>query len=260
MISIESVQAGLHQLSERLAQQLAASGQGGQRFTFHAFRADGTSALASIATARPERLADRIAYLFRERLETIDPGFGIDLLMLSAHRLGAMAEKSAFLTSTIEGAGFDEHEASLLADKINARFGQTVATVRIPRESHCPERDESTEPFQGSFADPGSTRHNPGPRPLRLLTQPEPLQVMAAVPDGPPKRMTWRRVPRRIIKAEGPERVAPEWWKLSEKRGRTRDYYRIEDDKGRRYWVYRDGLYHDGRGSEPQWFLHGFFS
>ncbi|MEO1041742.1 MAG: DNA polymerase Y family protein [Pseudomonadota bacterium] len=260
LISVEAIAAGLHQLCGTLSQQLAESGQGAQRFTLHAFRADGTSTLASIATARPERLAERITYLFQERLQSIDPGFGIDLLMLTAHRLGAMAESSALLTNTLQSAGFSEHEASLLADKINARFGDHIVTVRTPKESHIPERDESTEPFQGSFSGPSPEPLKQGPRPLRLLIEPEPLQVMAAVPDGPPKRMTWRRVPRRIIKAEGPERIAPEWWKLSEKRARARDYYRVEDDQGRRYWVYRDGLYHDGRSDSPQWFLHGFFS
>lgn len=259
LISAEGVEAGLHTLSDQLSLQLAKSGQGAQRFTLHAFRADGTSTLASIATARPERLPERINHLFRERISAIDPGYGIDLLMLTAHRLGAMSESASPLPATLADARFDEEEASLLADRINARFGDGAVTIRVPKESHIPERDETTEPFQGQFADAFSVLPAIGPRPVRLLARPEPLHVMAAVPDGPPMRMTWRRVLRRITKAEGPERIAPEWWKLSEKCSRARDYYRIEDDQGRRYWVYRDGLYDDGRGGPPQWFMHGFF-
>ncbi|MEM9285402.1 MAG: DNA polymerase Y family protein [Pseudomonadota bacterium] len=260
LISPEGIEAGLEHLSETLAQDLAASGQGAQRFTLHAFRADGTSALTSIATARPERLGERITYLFRERIHRIDPGYGIDLLMLTAHRLGAMTESSTPLSSQLTEARFDQQEASLLADKINARLGEGVVSIRLPIKSHIPERDENIGPFAGAFPQALPATHHIGPRPLRLLTRPEPVHVMAAVPDGPPMRLTWRRVLRRIIKAEGPERIAPEWWKQSEKGSRARDYYRVEDDQGRRYWVYRDGLYNDGRDTSPQWFMHGFFA
>ena len=258
LISPEGIEQGLISLTEALSKDLVEKGQGARRFTFHAFRADGTSALTSIATARPERLPERVHTLFRERIGTIDPGYGIDLLMLTAHRIGAMSEGDTPLSGPWLKAQFDAAEASLLADKINARFGDGVVTIRTPSESHVPERSERETVFQGIFPQRPASRLL-GPRPLRLLTQPEPLKVMAPVPDGPPMRMTWRRVPRRIVKAEGPERIAPEWWKLSEKRSRARDYYRIEDDQGRRYWVYRDGLYHDRRGGTPLWFLHGFF-
>jgi protein ImuB len=83
---------------------------------------------------------------------------------------------------------------------------------------------------------------------------PESAIVLAAVPDGPPMRFTWRRVARRVAKAQGPERIAPEWWRLGEKDAQPRDYYTVEDDKGRRYWLYREGLYGEG---EPKWFVHG---
>jgi protein ImuB len=100
-------------------------------------------------------------------------------------------------------------------------------------------------------------------RPAFLLASPEPIDVIAEVPEGPPARFTWRRVERRIARAEGPERIAPEWWReigqrTDTKMGRTRDYYRIEDEGGAGYWVFREGLY--GREEEaPSWFLHGLF-
>jgi protein ImuB len=120
--------------------------------------------------------------------------------------------------------------------------------------SHIPERAERHIPVPGygeniTEAQPGSFR------PLLIFTHPEPVNIIAAVPDGPPLRMTWRRVSRRIVKAEGPERIAPEWWRL-EATALQRDYFRIEDEQGRRYWVFRDGLYGEGR-APPKWFVHG---
>ncbi len=93
-------------------------------------------------------------------------------------------------------------------------------------------------------------------RPLTIFETPEPARVIAAVPDGPPMRLTWRRVTRKIVKSQGPERIAPEWWNLSDGE-RPRDYYHIEDEEGRRYWLYRDGLYGEDEGPPPKWFVHG---
>ncbi len=90
-------------------------------------------------------------------------------------------------------------------------------------------------------------------RPLLIFEKAEPTLVIASVPDGPPLRFTWRRVTRRVVKSQGPERVAPEWWRLAEDEA-PRDYYMIEDEQGRRYWLYRDGLYGEG---QPKWFVHG---
>jgi protein ImuB len=95
-----------------------------------------------------------------------------------------------------------------------------------------------------------------GPRPVVLFDRPEPIEAMAAVPDGPPVRFTWRRVARPVARAEGPERIAPEWWRGAP--ARTRDYYVIEDHVGRRYWLFREGLY--GEETRPAWFIHGLFA
>ena len=93
-----------------------------------------------------------------------------------------------------------------------------------------------------------------------MLDEPEPLDVLAEIPEGPPARFTWRRVTRRVVKAEGPERIAPEWWlELREMQGKPRDYYRIEDEDGRRYWVFRAGLYQESATEIPAWYLHGVF-
>jgi protein ImuB len=93
-------------------------------------------------------------------------------------------------------------------------------------------------------------------RPLRLFERPEPIDVLAEVPDGPPVRFRWRRALHAVVHAEGPERIAMEWWRSEEEKP-TRDYFRIEDEHGQRFWLYRAGLY----GCEPpRWFLHGLFA
>jgi len=143
-------------------------------------------------------------------------------------------------------------------------------TVRrlFPRASHIPELAQSTaSAFTGLPAWTGAP--DKPPRPPLLLATPEPLAVMAEIPEGPPARFTWRRVNRRVVKAEGPERIAPEWWRMlklktttkttTKTKARPRDYYRIEDEDGCRYWVFREGLYQESDAEPPGWFLHGVF-
>jgi protein ImuB len=173
-------------------------------------------------------------------------------------------------------------------------------------ESYFPDRAESQAVFKGDLSAEQSSAVQAGPRPIRLLSTPERIQALAEVPDGPPLRFVWRRLTRKVVRADGPERISPEWWtytaplvaapspegtarewltpkfdpradaaliKKTRKdleqndlgevvriRPRARDYYRVEDEAGRRYWLFREGLYGDGRGGSPDWFMHGLFS
>jgi protein ImuB len=95
-------------------------------------------------------------------------------------------------------------------------------------------------------------------RPERLLDRPEAIDVIYATPEGMPRRFRWRRAMHDIARVEGPERIAPEWWRQPSAT-RLRDYYRVEDANGRRYWIYREGVIGDGRGGAPSWFIHGLF-
>ena len=97
-----------------------------------------------------------------------------------------------------------------------------------------------------------------GERPIRLFARPLPIDVTAALPDAPPVLFRWRRVLHRIVRAEGPERIGPEWWRNVSEGGETRDYYRVESEAGLRFWVFREGAY--GGGSLPRWYLHGLFA
>ncbi|QPH56092.1 DNA polymerase Y family protein [Pontivivens ytuae] len=300
--STEGVEEGLARLLADLCTQLAGQGLGARSFVYHAFRTDGTVSSVGISAARPVRDPAHLARLFRDRLERIDPGFGIDLLMLEAHRTGPMSDSTAALSTELVGGEVDEGALARLADRITAKFREGVVTVRHPVASHLPERSERSAPFDGAMPVPGAGPT--GPRPLRMFAHPEPVQVLAEVPEGPPIRFVWRKRPRRVVRADGPERIAPEWWraltpppgeatpdgagrkwlapkldpradaefiaKVHEKltaldpgrapQPRARDYYRVEDEDGRRYWVYRDGLYDDGRGGPPEWFVHGLFA
>lgn len=256
--SSEGVDYALGELARDLCAQLDDHGAGARDFSFYAFRADGGASAIHVSAARPVRAPDHVARLFKEHVARIDPGFGIDLFMLAGARAEVMGREAAPLGPDFTAVEIDAEALARLADRLTARLG--AGAVRAPRfhESHVPERAERLAAFAGEA--PACLPPAPaGPRPLRLLDPPEPIMVLAQIPDGPPVRFVWRRVTRRIARADGPERIAPEWWRLSEKGARARDYYRVEDEAGRRYWIYRHGLYEDGRGGPPQWFLHGLF-
>ena len=256
----EGLAAGLDRLLPVLCRRLEAAGLGARELVLTAWRADGTLGALSVRTARPGRDPAHFARLFADRLAGLDPGHGIDLLALGAQDTEAMEAAPRPLSRGMADAPIDIAALSALADRIGARLGRAAVTVPDPRASHLPERAEATRRFDGALPEWSAPDPATGPRPPRLLEQPEPVEVIAAVPDGPPVRFTWRRVARQVVRAEGPERIAPEWWDLSDHMPRARDYYRVEDAAGRRYWLFRDGLYGDGRGGAPRWFLHGLFA
>jgi protein ImuB len=266
LTSPEGISDGLKQLTEKLCASLSAAGLGAQNFTFRAFHTDGGVSAVSVNAARPVRAPAHVLRLFREKIGRIDPGFGIDLLLLEAARTGPMEAGSRPLSGDLAGGDFDVETLAILADRITARLGEGTVTIALPEASHLPHKVERQVDYAGQSP---STFRPPltGPRPIRMLARPERVSVMAQVPDGPPLQFIWRRHLRRIVRADGPERISPEWWTYVPpapgERGnlpRTRDYYRVEDADGRRYWVFREGLYGDDRGTAPDWFVQGLFS
>ncbi|MEO0882530.1 MAG: DNA polymerase Y family protein, partial [Pseudomonadota bacterium] len=287
--------------------QVRKFGQAARCFCFSAYRADGTVSRAEITAARPIRDPAHIKRLFTERISRIDPGFGIDLLVLEAQRIDTMAVSALALSGDLAASDMDEVAVAALADRITAKLGEGSVTIRVPCESYLPELAEIEQVFEGIWPDPPAREPvYQTLRPLRLFAPPERVEVLAEVPDGPPVRFVWRRVTRRVARADGPERIAPEWWHhagptpaapspegthrkwlvpkmdpradaslIAQARAslegeedsvpvkalpRARDYYRVEDADGRRYWLFRDGLYEDGRGSSPDWYIHGVFA
>ncbi len=274
LISSEALEAFTNELAGELAAALAAKDLGARVLRLAFYRADGTSGTITAAMSTPCHDARHMMALLNEKFSSIDAGFGIDILRLDAVR-AERCEASQKGFASPQGAAF--RDPSELVDRLANRFGRDAITVLRPQGSHIPERAELRLSALDALAAEASTSRvaayaPPWPYPKRLLrpafmlSRPEPIEVTAGVPDGPPASFIWRRVERRVARAQGPERIAPEWWRTlyldaDQKRPRTRDYYRIEDQQGAMYWVFRHGLYEGEEAAErPSWFLHGLFA
>lgn len=249
-------------LAQSLCRIMEERGQGARLLEASFFRSDGALRRIALETARPLREPAIITRLFRERLDAladpIDPGFGFDLI-----RLGALhAERLVPESIGLEARPDDDKEVAFLIDRLAARFGSHRILAFQPQDTHIPEAAGIAVPAQHA-PDCKLNWETRVPaeaprRPIRMLAKPEAIEVMAQIPDGPPLRFRWRRVLHAVARAEGPERIAMEWWKNQNPQP-TRDYFRVEDDAGRRFWLYRDGLY--GREQfAPRWYVHGLFA
>ncbi|MEK9754290.1 MAG: hypothetical protein VW338_13935 [Rhodospirillaceae bacterium] len=219
---------------------------------------------ADVGTGRPVRDAAHLKRLFVEKLARFDPGFGIDALLLAAIEVEPLAPAQAALAKDrSHGTRGGEALAELL-DRLANRLGPGRVLSLVPTPRHPPEHAQRAV---SALAEPISTGSKlaavtSAPRPLQLLATPEPIEAVAPVPDRPPVMFRWRRRPHRVASADGPERIAPEWWledpaELFNDHERLRDYYRVEDTDGRRFWLFRAGLYRPDR--PPQWYMHGIF-
>ncbi len=241
-------------LCEDLCAQLAHAGLGCRKLHLTVYRTDGEVSMVDLAIASGSRDARHLHGLFKGKLDRINPGFGFDLISLDAGMVEPLGARQTRLDGG--GAAEDLHLPQLI-DRLAARFGARVIKRPILAASHVPERAERwTDALTDTDGAPGPPVRE---RPLRLLTPPEEVRVLYAVPEGPPAQFVWRRQTHRITRYEGPERIAPEWWK--DRPGtRLRDYFKVEDQTGRRFWLFRQGLQEDGRGGDPRWFLHGMFA
>lgn len=252
--------------SERLAER----GQGGRRFEALFFRSDGLAFPLRVETGLPIREVPAIMRLFQEKIDSLsdplDPGFGFDMLRLAVPAADPLAPTQLALEG---GEARKEESVAALVDRLSIRAGRARVQRLVPNDSHIPEQAQLALPAievrapasWATQAEPG----DPPMRPLHLFDPPQPIEVMAQVPDGPPHRFRWRRTLHEVTRYEGPERIAPEWWRAKdgaiegESVGRTRDYYRVEDARGRRYWIFRYGLY-GAEATHPGWYMHGLFA
>ncbi len=252
----------LAELLQDLLPTLEERHQGARTLTLNAYRVDGSVFPVTVAASVSSRDADHFRRLFAERLERIDPGFGIDLLVLAVGRVEAMKPVQKAWPAT--GVTMpDRQPMAPLVDRLVNRFGPDRVLWREPHESHVPERAERRRSaLAGPSPETSIWQTDRPPRPLRLFAYPEDVEVMAEVPDGPPVRFRWRRRLYDVRRVEGPERIGPEWWAQNEPGARaTRDYFRVEDTTGRRFWLYRDGLYAgEERADAPRWYVHGLFA
>jgi protein ImuB len=261
----EDVERTILSLAGELARMLERHGEGLRRVEASFFRVDGVVKSLEAGASRPLRDPGFIARLFRERLdalgeEGLDTGYGFDLARLSALEVERLdPRQSALATDALAGRDPEEDFADLV-DRLGARLGQRRVLRLAPHGSHIPELAVAATPYAARR--PAASWPLAAPcagaptRPLRLLENPERIEAVAAVPDGPPLRFRWRRAIHEVTAVEGPERIAPEWWKDED--GLTRDYFRVMDAQGRRFWLYRQGLYGQ-ESAQPRWFMHGLF-
>ena len=242
----------LTDLAQEMVRELEGAGQGGRRLDLGLWRVDGEVIVKTLELAAATRDAAHIVRLFGEKLADIDAGFGIELVRLRA----SWAEPLPTAQADIEAAA-ERHGTSLSAfvDRLTTRLGPRAVRRPVLKGSHVPERAQRWQPPLEPEP-PAQEEMRFHTRPLKLLDRAESIAVLYATPDGLPQRFRWRGQVHEIARVEGPERIAPEWWR---ERGSTRlrDYYRIEDDAGRRYWIYRYGIAGDGRGGAPEWFMQG---
>ncbi len=237
--------------------------QGGRRFEARFFRTDGLVQMLFVETSLPVRDPAVMMRLFAERIDSLndplDPGFGFDLIRLSV----PVTETLASSQLQLEGGSVAEAEIAALIDRLATRLGPGRIRRLVPRDTHIPEQACLALPVTGAARAGEWRRAEPGDppmRPLHLFDPPQLIEMEAvAAPDDPPRRFRWRRKVHDIRLHEGPERIAHEWWRRKDGRGLTRDYYRVEDARGRRFWIFRHGLA-DSEKADPAWYLHGLFA
>ena len=264
----------IEHLAAELARRMEERGEGARALQVTLYRVDGAVRRLSVATSKPLRDTRALCRLFKERFSTLvdelDPGYGFDVVRLSV----TTAEKTNVAQKDIISSATGSDDIHHLIDRMGVRFGLNRVMRFTPNASHIPEYAVINTPAHHPPPPAGEGDHRAamvegviqrqqdatGPtRPLRLFERPEEISAIAEVPDGPPARFNWRRVHHEVAHTEGPERIAMEWWRDEKGQPMTRDYFRVEDNNGRRFWLYREGLF----GSEtiaPRWYMHGLFA
>ena len=230
-------------LASALCESLVAKGVGVRRLDLLFHRVDSEVQAIRIGMARPNRDAKRLTRLLCDKLETIDPGFGVEAMSLCATLV------KPFETRHVSNSLLDETpdaDVSSLVDILANRVGGEKLYRFAPVESDVPER--SVARIAPASASTEKTWPLRQPRPVRLLRKPELIETMALLPDHPPVSFSWRGVRRRVKRADGPERIFGEWWKRDAENDAVRDYFQVEDEHGERFWIFRAG---DGEHRRP---------
>jgi protein ImuB len=259
---VDSVLGAVDGLAAKAARMLEQRHAGGRSFAIRLYRSDGEVRELSIETGQPTRDPALLGRLLRERVEALadplDPGFGFDLIRFAV----VAAEPLGTVQADLDARGKQGEALSALVDRLSVRHGRERIRRLLPVESHVPERAVRSVPALDGVrgaAWPLSETGEPPLRPICLFDPPQPIIVMAEVPDAPPRRFIWRGVDHIVTRAEGPERIAAPWWQKASEGRPTRDYYRVEDEAGRRFWLFRRGL--TGReAGHPSWYIHGLFA
>lgn len=279
IVSEDNILVSLLSLARALGGTMEREGKGARILMAAFFRADGKVERMTVRSGAPLRDPAIMLRLLRQKLDALadplDPGFGFDLIRLEA----LLAEDTKPVTVSFDSGENARAQLAFLVDRLAARFGEHRVQRFVPQDTHIPEAAAVAVPAQDKeFGGAWTLKRRPGDpprRPLRMLEKAEEISVPAfAYPDGPPSRFTWRQCRFEVARTEGPERIAMEWWKGSvsapgaeqgaSPRDRqnspelTRDYFRVETREGQRFWLYRDGLFH--QIGAPRWYLQGIFA
>jgi len=245
----KAIEIVIQKLLEGLCTRLQAEGKGVRRATLKCYRIDGKMVQAGISTNRGSHSVSHLFRLFELQVSKVEPALGIELFLLEAPKVedvNAVQEKL-----WAGNPGLQDTALAELLDRIATKVGPERIRRYLPAEHYWPER--SIKPAVSLSETPTTKWHTDRPRPLRMLRRPERVEVMALLPDYPPKVFTYKGKRHVVEKADGPERIEREWWR---DKGEHRDYYAVEDSDGGRYWLFRSGHYDD----TPEWYLHGFFA
>jgi len=249
IVTATGIEMALKQLLEMVCLRLQQEQKGLRTAVFKGHRVDGKVEQVSIATSRASHQVSHLFKLFEIKLSTIEPALGIELFVLEAPKVEPHLPQQKNMWET--GGGLADGQLAELVDRLSNKIGERIYRY-LPDEHHWPERSfrEATSLQEEAITEWRTDVH----RPLHVLPIPERIEVTAPIPDYPPLLFRYKGKVHPVVKADGPERIEQEWWR---QQGQHRDYYRVEDDTGNRYWLFRLGHYHD---ETFQWFLHGYFS
>jgi protein ImuB len=243
------IEIALKQLLETLCLRLRNDQQGIRKAVFKCYRVDGKIEQIAIGTHRASHAVKHLVKLFENKIPTLEPGLGIELFVLEAPQVEEHLPKQEAMWKDSQGL-YDPRIPELI-DRIAGKVGSDAIHRYLPDEHYWPER--SFKLAKSIDEQPFTSWRSAKLRPLQMLPLPERIEVTAPIPDYPPMLFIYRNKIHNIVKADGPERIEQEWWL---QQGQHRDYYRVEDETGNRYWLFRLGHYHD---ETYQWFIHGFF-
>jgi protein ImuB len=251
IITRTGIEIALQRLLEQLCKRLQKEGKGLRTAYFRGYRVDSKVSGIQISTSRASNNIDHLFHLFQMKIEIMEPGLGIELFVLEATKV----EEHAPVQNEFwkQASGLNNNALSELIDRISSKIGANAINRYLPDEHYLPERC-----FKKAIAlteQPVTEWKLDKPRPLKLLSLPEYIEVTAPIPDYPPMNFRYKNKLHTIIKADGPERIEQEWWIQD---GEHRDYYAVEDEEGCRYWLFRSGHYNEN--NKPKWYLHGFFA
>jgi len=251
ILTATGIEISLQRLLETLCNRLQQKGKGLRTAVLKAYRVDGKIEQVEIGTNRASHNARHLFKLFENKIPTIEPALGIELFILEALRVeDAFSQQETLWTG---GCSLESITLAQLTDRLAGKTGMHTIRRYLPVQHYWPER--SVIPTASMQEKPATPWRTDRPRPTQLLREPEPVEVSAPIPDYPPMLFTYKGKLHYIKKADGPERIEREWW-LEE--GPHRDYYAVEDQDGRRYWLFRSGHYDENK---PHcWFIHGFFA